>query len=495
MDSSSKIYELLERTSCQFSKNIAVVHNAESISYGQLSSLSDEICNKLKKLGIDQGDRVAILYPKSIVCIASIFGVLKSEAAYLPIDFNAPDERNNKIIADGSVSAVIIHKDKLNLFLEENYLLAEEIDESTLILKPKTINKIKSPNDLAYILYTSGSTGIPKGVMHTHASAINFLDWCSATFDPTEKDVFSSHAPFHFDLSILDLFLSIKHGAKLVLIDDKVAGNPIFLAKLISDEKISIWYSTPTILNLLSFYGKLNQYSFTNLRLVLFAGEIFPINHFEKLSEFWTKPVYYNLYGPTETNVCTYYKVDSDKKIDEIPIGKCCSHFESLVINVDESTDEGELCLKGEGLMSGYWNNPTSNETAFYTDDKNQKWYKTGDLVFLNEDNQFLFRGRKDRMIKRNGYRIELDEIEITLNKHPEIINNAVISKVDEEKNTIIICFIETMLNNEISVIEMKKYCVKNLPVYMIPTNFVFIEKIPTTSTNKVDYQKLEQLF
>jgi non-ribosomal peptide synthetase component F len=217
-----------------------------------------------------------------------------------------------------------------------------------------------SQDNLAYILYTSGSTGNPKGVMVTHQNALSFINWCSEVFKPGESDRFSSHAPFHFDLSILDIYVSIKHGSALVLVGEEIGKDPMRLAPLIADKKISIWYSTPSILSFLAQYGKLDQYGFPNLRLVLFAGEVFPVKYLRMLKDILPRPRYFNLYGPTETNVCTYFEIPStipDNHKKPFPIGKACAHYRIKV--VDEQGQEvgngqmGEL-IAGPGVMQGY---------------------------------------------------------------------------------------------------------------------------------------------
>ena len=167
----------------------------------------------------------------------------------------------------------------------------------------------RSPDDLAYILYTSGSTGVPKGVMLTHRNATSFVDWCSSVFTPAEDDRFSSHAPFHFDLSILDIYVSLKHGASVHLIPDELGKKPRDLARFIADRRITVWYSTPAILSLLGEFGDLARLDCSALRLVLFAGEVFPVKQLRRIAGLWPSPDYYNLYGPTETNVCTFSKI------------------------------------------------------------------------------------------------------------------------------------------------------------------------------------------
>ena len=487
VDNTNKLYQLLDTSSEKYPEAIALTFQQKKITYSQLRNSSEKLQELLSKIYISNGDRVAIYTFKSIDFVIAQFAILKTGAAYLPIDATAPTARNKYIIDNCEAKAIIIHKTFYTEF-QNNYSIASELDNDLFLIKHNKENLKRSETDLAYILYTSGSTGKPKGVMYSNKAALEFINWSSETFSPTHNDRFSSHAPFHFDLSIFDLFVCIKHGANLILINENTAKQPLLLAQQISEQQITIWYSTPTILNMLSLYGKMEKYNYDHLRLVLFAGEVFPVNQFEKLKLYWKSKTYYNLYGPTETNVCTYFKIPGNSSsLVSFPIGKCCEYFKYRIV-------ENELCISGSGMMTGYWQSEELNIQAFITDEKNIKWYRTGDLVEINSDGNILFKGRKDRMVKRNGYRIELSEIESALHQHPAIIENAVIASTDVENTTTITAFVTCdSLENE-SIIKMKEFCTKYLPVYMIPNNFIFLKSMPQTSSNKVDYQKLKQL-
>ncbi len=297
----------------------------------------------------------------------------------------------------------------------------------------------RSLTDLAYILYTSGSTGMPKGVMLTHENAVSFVDWCSSVFEPTEQDRFSSHAPFHFDLSILDIYVAIKHGATLFLISEDLGKNPKELAKFIAKHELTVWYSTPSILTLLVQLGSLESHDASSLRLVLFAGEVFPVKHLRAVQQRWPHPVYYNLYGPTETNVCTFARIPAnvpDERDTPYPIGFACAHCTPLVLDGDgqevAAGDEGLLYISGPSVFQGYWNRPEVNSTLFLERD-GLRWYNTGDVVRWEAEEGFIYVGRRDRMVKRRGYRIELGEIERALYGHPTVREAAVIAASDEE--------------------------------------------------------------
>jgi amino acid adenylation domain-containing protein len=356
-----------------------------------------------------------------------------------------------------------------------------------------------APDDLAYILYTSGSTGRPKGVMLSHRNATSFVNWCSETFAPAEDERFSSHAPFHFDLSILDLYLPLRYAATVVLIDNDTGKDPVRLAAMIADRRLTSWYSAPSILSLLVQYGKLSVHDYSSLRRVLFAGEVFPVRYLQALQTEIPHPRYYNLYGPTETNVCTFYEIPGSIPADRTepyPIGKVCTHLAARVVDADgrdvPSGEEGELCIAGPGVTSGYWNLPELSARAFISSESDGRWYRTGDLVVEDTAGDFIFRGRRDRMVKRRGYRVELGEIETCLYRYPAVRQAAVIA-IDGTDGVRIKALVCAENGERLSQIALKSFCAQHLPLYMVPDVFEFPASLPTTSTDKIDYQQLKQ--
>jgi acyl-coenzyme A synthetase/AMP-(fatty) acid ligase len=332
----------------------------------------------------------------------------------------------------------------------------------------------------------------------SHKNAVSFIDWVSDSFAPTEADTFSSHAPLHFDLSILDIYVAIKHAARLVLIGEALGKDPGKLAPAIASEKISIWYSTPSILSLLADYGKLDRYDYSALRIVFFAGEVFPIPRFRTLHKFWPRPRFVNLYGPTETNVCTAYEVPGSSEwegMETFPIGYVCVPNEGRVVDESGQTvatgEPGELIIAGPNVMQGYWNLPEQNARAFFAQD-GRPWYRTGDIVCEEAGGRYRYVGRRDRMVKRRGYRVELGEIEVGLLKHPEVREGAVVAVPDPAAGVRIAAFVSCSGPKPLTIIDLKTYSARNLPPYMIPDTFVVLEALPRTSTDKVDYQALK---
>ena len=290
MNESHRLDLLLSRSAQQSPDNIAVEDpGRSSLSYAELRAVADTIAAALRAAGVREGDRVGICAPKSVGTVAAIFGILTAKAAYVPVDYSAPGERNSYIFNDCNVRAIVTTERLLaalfdgdGSFAASDKVQIPRADDLDLIIATR-VNPSKTeasvPPGLAYILYTSGSTGKPKGVMHSHATALAFVDWCSQEFKPTAADRFSSHAPFHFDLSILDLYVPMQHGATIVLIGEERGKQPLQLAPLIATSRITIWYSTPSILRLLVEFGKMERHDYSALRIVHYAGEVFPPKH------------------------------------------------------------------------------------------------------------------------------------------------------------------------------------------------------------------------
>jgi amino acid adenylation domain-containing protein len=489
----------------------AVELGGDAVSYGVLDGSADAVSQALRSVGVGAGDRVGLCVPKCIGAVASIFGVLRVGAAYVPVDVSAPTPRNAFIFNDCAVR-VVIAADSCAPGLQAELGTPGWVRHTLPVPTPhghgftmlvRADSSMAAPandSDLAYILYTSGSTGRPKGVMHSHATALSFIDWCSQEFAPQPEDRFSSHAPFHFDLSIFDIYVPIKHGAAVVLIGSEAGKQPGTLSKAIGEHRITIWYSTPSILRMLMEHGKLDDADCSSLRLVLFAGEVFPIKHLSALMERWPAPMYYNLYGPTETNVCTYFKLAQKIAGDQeasLPIGRSCSGDRTLVVSSDGSRvapgSEGELLVTGGSVMLGYWNLPAQNDQAFCSL-AGERWYRTGDIVQENAVGDYIFLGRRDRMVKRRGYRVELGEIEAALHRHPAIPEAAVTAHIDAEGDVLIRAFVAWEGEMPASLVKLKQFCGQNLPLYMVPDQFTVLTALPKTSTDKIDYQYLKGL-
>jgi amino acid adenylation domain-containing protein len=511
------LHQLLDFSASRFPDRVAVEESEDgNIRYDELARLSDGLRDRLRVMGVGPGDRVGMCLRKSADAVASLFGIMKAGGAYVPADPTAPAARNAFIFRNCTVKVVIVESHLVDRLGEEfkqvgfapamivvdgvgaGVPLRRALDRLASVSPAASLpSAAADPSHLAYILYTSGSTGRPKGVMLSHGNAASFVDWCSDVFHPTEHDRFSSHAPFHFDLSILDIYVSLKQGATLVIVEEQLGKEPARLAPWIADKKLTVWYSAPSILSLLAQFGKLERHDYSSIRLVLFAGEVFPIKYLKLLKSLWLHPRYFNLYGPTETNVCTFYEVPHvipESQTEPVSIGKACGDCRSLVIDelgIDVGPgSEGELCIAGPSVLQGYWDLPEKTAKAFLPG-RDTRWYRTGDIVVELPDGNYKFLGRRDRMIKKRGYRIELGEIEAALYRHPAIKEAAVLAFPDEN-GVPIKAFTSTRNGSKLSIIELKRFCSENLPLYMVPDFFCFLESLPKTSTDKIDYQKLK---
>src|SRR6266576_2116087 len=386
------LHQLLDQSASRFPEKVAVEESdAGNIRYDELAHLSDRVRDRLREMRVKDGDRVGICARKSGDVVAAVFGIMKAGGVYIPTDPTAPAQRNAFIFQNCAVKVVIIEARLVNRLSEEfkqlgfapgvividgvgaGIPLGRALDQLDSMRPAASVpSAVLDPSYLAYILYTSGSTGRPKGVMLSHGNAACFIDWCSEVFKPTEHDRFSSHAPFHFDLSILYIYVSLNHGATLVIVEERLGKEPARLAPWMAEKELTVWYSAPSILSLVAQFGKLDQHNYSSLRLVLFAGEVFPIKYLKLLKSLWLHPRYFNLYGPTETNVCTFYKVPRiipDPQAEPVPIGKACPYCEPLVVNEADTEvakgAEGELCIAGPSVMKGYWNLPEKTAKAF----------------------------------------------------------------------------------------------------------------------------------
>jgi amino acid adenylation domain-containing protein len=522
--------QLLDEAAARRPEHAAVEdEHGRTISYAALARGADRLAARLARWGVSRGDRVGLWLPKSLEAVTAIHGVLQSGAAYVPVDPTGPAIRAANIFASSGVKAVVTST-SLAPSLRESWtatgplprLIVVEAEPATSSA-PATTAAIPSndsswaeiqdddataplpperdPDDLAYVLFTSGSTGQPKGVMLSHENAFTFLDWCQETLGPwDDADRFSSHAPFHFDLSVFDLYVSCRNAATLVLIGESLSKEPAQLGEFIEARKISVWYSAPSILAMLTEHGGLEKPGRTPPRVVLFAGEVFPVAPLRKLRTLWPDAKLWNLYGPTETNVCTALAIPLEIPADRVepyPIGAVCPPLLARVVD-EEGKDValgslGELVISGPGVMRGYFGQPELTEKAFFPGEDGSRWYRTGDLVIDDGTGCFMFHGRRDRMVKKRGYRIELGEIESALYRHGGVDRAAVIAQSDDS-GVSISAFVALKPEQKRSIIAMKRHCTVYLPHYMVPDSITFVNSLPATSTDKVDYQRLKTM-
>ncbi len=504
----------------RFPEQDALRCEGESMTYAILHQRASKLARRLSELGVHRGDRVGVYMRKGLEAVFGIYGIMRAGAAYVPLDPFAPTARLREMIVDCDIRGLITEANSrsrlrtlaANTRLEFLVGLPALPDTSVACMAWPDVfdmaseGELDSPidgSDVAYILYTSGSTGKPKGIVHTHASALSFAQWAADTYDLGPTDRVSNHAPFHFDLSTFDLYATMLRGATTVIIPEYLTKLPAGLGQLLSDEHISVWYSVPYALIQLLQHGNLQTWNLSALRWVLFAGELFPIKHLCRLMVRLPQARFSNLYGPTETNVCTYYHVPSVPGEGEsaIPIGQACAGTQTLVVDEDGQPvplgEPGELWVSGPTIMRGYWGRPDLDNQCFAAGpetDSDTPFYRTGDRVRSGPEGHLFYLGRQDRQVKIRGYRVELDEIEAALLSHEAVQEAAVYTVPDGRGSCGLAGAVIPKALGSLTERQLMRHTTHKLPAHARPTCIAIVPDFPRTSTGKIDRRLLQTM-
>ena len=506
------LQQLVTESAHRYPDKVAVRARARSLTYGELEMRSNQLARLLRDRGLRPGDRVGLFFPKAVESVIAMVGVLKAGGVYVPLDPHAPARRVAGIAENCDLRALITTAERRRTLPERTLACALLVDGRAAVgdelpwealdgFPTSPLPESAIETDLAYILYTSGSTGQPKGVMLTHRNALTFVDWCAATFHITPDDRLSNHAPLHFDLSVFDVYNALAAGATVSMIHEEIAVFPQRLAALIEDHGITVWYSVPSALVYLLLHADLATRDLDRLRLILFAGEVFPMKYLRQLADLLPRADLYNLYGPTETNVCTYHRVDRFRLAgqDRLPIGRACANTEVFALDDQgrrvEAGGTGELFVRGPSVTPGYWGDPDKTRRAVVEHPlgtaTGERVYRTGDLVTLDESGEYLFLGRRDNQVKSRGYRIELGDIEAALYAHPAVIEAAVIAVPADDIGSRLRAFVALRAGESVTPAALQSHCAGLVPRYMVPERIDVRAELPKTSTGKTDRTRL----
>lgn len=491
------ILEYLEQSSRQYFTKVAFTDENREMTYGECVECSQKVGTTLLELN-HKRKPIAVLMDKNVESLSCFFGVVYSGNFYVVIDSFMPKDRIEKIFETLQPIALIsdYQHQELAISLHETVYFYEDMMKSDIDNeKLGLIRKQMIDTDPLYALFTSGSTGVPKGAVLSHRNVINYASWYKDTFEITENTEFGSQTPFYFSMSVSDVYSTVMSGATLHILPKKLFSFPIKLIEYMNEKKVNTIYWVPSALCIVANLKVLDYLMLEHVDKVLFAGEVMPTKQLNYWRQKLPNAMYANLFGPTETtDICTYYIVDREFKDDEVlPIGKACDNTDVFLLDENNcevlDNQEGELCVRGSFLALGYYNNDEKTKEAFVQNPLNKAYpeviYRTGDLVKYNDKGELIYITRKDFQIKHMGYRIELGEIEAAVNSLEKIQSCAVI--FDEIKDKIVLIY--TGKIDDKGIMDGVSH---KIPHYMHPNVIVKTKLMPYNQNGKIDRKWLK---
>lgn len=518
------LHELVSDAAERWPDSLALSQREAPLSYAELETASRRLAKQLVAHGCRRGETVCILIPKSSSAIVAILAVLRSGAAYVPLDTASPPARVAEIVrtcrprlvltvSSGAPQLAELVKEPSwtspPLGFMDNMPDAELCGALDLSnpTEPHTAPPAVAcrPADAAYIMFTSGSTGKPKGVVVSHESVIEFTRWATKYFDVTPEDRLSGHSPLHFDLSVYDVFGALSAGAQLALVPPTLNLIPHRLRDFMQEQRITQWFSVPSILTYMANTDALRDTTLPDLRALHWCGEVFPTAALAYWMEHLPGVRFTNLYGPTEATIASsYYEVAEPPAADaDVPIGTACPGERLLML--DERLDPvapgepGHLFIGGIGLSRAYLNDPIGTASAFlpdpYSGDPGARMYRTGDMASEGPDGEVHFLGREDAQVKSRGYRIELGEIENALSGVGLVREGVVVAVPDLRFGGKSICCAYVPVRDVLEPAELRRELARSLPGYMLPSRWQSLESLPRNTNGKIDRRALRELF
>lgn len=493
-----------------------------TLTYGELADSARRLARILVEEGVGPHDRVGIYMNKALELPIAVYGILMSGAAFVPIDPDAPPQRVAFILRDCGIRHLVTHDSRAGRALRAaaacgvdcivGAAAPEDAPDGVDFVSWSAVRSAPSAlrtapiieDDLAYVMYTSGSTGVPKGLMHTHASGLAYARLSAREYGVRPQDILGNHSPLHFDMSTFEYLTGPLCGATTVVIPEETTMFPRSLAELIEVERLTFWYSVPLALIQMLEHGDLESRDCSSLRWVLFGGEPFPPKHLARLIRLWPDARFSNSYGPAEVNQCTAYHLPPGCELDcdsPIPLGGVWPGAEGRVVDEDGEEvavgDVGELWIRAPTMMRGYWGRPDLDREAFVQRELfpnlMKRFYRTGDLVRCDGDASLVFVGRKDRQVKVRGYRVELEEVEAVLGSLPGVAEAAAVDVRDSDGAVTIVAAVRPGNDAAIDAAELRRAAQGKLPGYALPARVLVLDSFPRTGSGKIDRGALRE--
>jgi amino acid adenylation domain-containing protein len=464
----------------------AVVYKNNKISYKELNDRANQLAYFLKENGAEKEIVIALMLHRSIEMMVGLYGILKSGCAYLPIDPEYPQERISYML-ENSNAKILITDNELKKRVSNSKIDIININESK-IFENEPHNQSKDfSKDIAYLIYTSGSTGTPKGIMVEHRNVVNFILGVTNKVPFESGKTILSLTTISFDIFVLETFLSLSKGLRVIMGSSEEQTDPTRMAEVIQKYNVEMLQFTPSRLKMILDSGK-GKEIFGNIKELMVGGEAFPLELLKDLKKNYKGRIF-NMYGPTETTVWSSIKELTNE--ESITLGEPIANTQIYILDKNNEIKplgvQGELCIGGDGVARGYWKLDELTRQKFINNPfvEGGRIYKTGDLVVRKFDGTLDFVGRMDDQVKIRGYRIELSEIDLVLLNHESIDDAAVVVKEDSNKNKILCAYYVSA--SDLFADELREFLLKKLPGYMVPGYFIRLEKMPMTSNGKID--------
>ena len=495
------LIELFEETVKSYPQKVAVIDKDREITFSDLQKKSLQLASTLIALGIGQNKPVGVFLDKSIESVYADLGILYAGDFYMNLDIKTPAERIRNIIQLVEPAAIISTSRQIKSIegiipQTVKVVLLDEADEAAEVDAKAIVGRLSTiiDTDPSCIINTSGSTGTPKGVVLNHKSFFDFIEWALETFHFGDDLVMGSLSPIVFDIYSFELCMLMTKASTLVVLPAHLAAFPAKILEVLEQHKVNFLFWVPTIMVNIANMDLLSTFKLESLKTVWFAGEVFPTKQYNYWHHHLPQTTFANLYGPIEITLdCTYYIINKEIPDEEpLPIGYPCHNTDILVLDdedrlVKDVNVEGELCVRGTSLAMGYYNNPEKTAAAFVQNPLNKAYpeviYRTGDIVCYNEEGLIMFKGRKDNIVKHQGYRTDLGEIEHVIINTLKLVKNGCIVYNHAEKQ--ITLFYESP--EEIPVPQFRMEIGKVLPKYMIPTVYHRLEQLQRNTNGKID--------